>query len=33
MLGGSAQADAAAWADDWPKVLAFFHQALKGDGR
>jgi dienelactone hydrolase/uncharacterized protein (DUF2141 family) len=33
MLGGSAQADAGAWADDWPKALAFFHQALKGGPR
>jgi hypothetical protein len=30
MLGGSAEADAKAWADDWPKVLAFYGKALKG---
>ncbi len=33
MLGGSAEADAKAWADDWPKVLAFYGKALKGDAR
>ena len=31
MLGGSAEADAKAWADDWPKVLAFYGRALKGE--
>jgi dienelactone hydrolase len=30
MLGGSPEANAQAWADDWPKALAFFHKALKG---
>ena len=33
MLGGSPEANAQAWADDWPKVLAFFHKALKGGAR
>ena len=33
MLGGSAEADAKAWADDWPKVLAFYDKALKEGGR
>ena len=33
MLGGSAAADSKAWADDWPKVLAFYGKALKGDAR
>ena len=30
MLGGSPEANAKAWADDWPKVLAFYDKALKG---
>lgn len=30
MLGGTAEADARAWADDWPRVLAFYAKALKG---
>jgi hypothetical protein len=33
MLGGSAEGDAKAWADDWPKVLAFYGKALKGGAR
>ncbi len=33
MLGGSAEADATAWADNWPKVLAFYAKALKGGSR
>jgi dienelactone hydrolase/uncharacterized protein (DUF2141 family) len=32
-LGGTPEANAQAWADDWPKVLAFFHKALKGGAR
>lgn len=32
MFGGSAAANAAAWADNWPRTLAFFETALKGDG-
>jgi hypothetical protein len=30
MLGGTGTANAAAWADDWPKTIAFFDKALKG---
>ena len=30
MLGGSPEANAKAWADDWPKVIAFYDKALKG---
>jgi dienelactone hydrolase/uncharacterized protein (DUF2141 family) len=30
MLGGSEEADAKAWADEWPKVLDFYAKALKG---
>jgi dienelactone hydrolase/uncharacterized protein (DUF2141 family) len=30
MLGGSQEADAKAWADEWPKVLDFYAKALKG---
>lgn len=30
MLGGSGDANMAAWTDDWPKALAFFDAALKG---
>ena len=33
MLGGSAEADSKAWADDWPKVLAFYGKALRGGVR
>jgi dienelactone hydrolase/uncharacterized protein (DUF2141 family) len=33
MLGGSPEANAQAWADDWPRTLAFFHKALKGDAQ
>ena len=33
MLGGSTEADAKAWADNWPKVLAFYGKALKGDSK
>ncbi len=33
MLGGSAEADAKAWADDWPKVVAFYDKALKERAR
>ncbi len=33
MLGGSAEADAKAWANDWPKVLDFYGKALKGDSK
>jgi len=33
MLGGSAEADAKAWADDWPRVLAFYGKALRGNAR
>ena len=33
MLGGSAEADAKAWADNWPKALDFFKHALKGGRR
>jgi dienelactone hydrolase len=29
MLGGTSAANAAAWADNWPKTLAFFDKALK----
>jgi dienelactone hydrolase/uncharacterized protein (DUF2141 family) len=29
MLGGTGAANAAAWADNWPKTLAFFDKALK----
>ena len=32
MLGGSPDANAKAWADDWPKVVAFYDKALK-EGR
>jgi dienelactone hydrolase len=32
-LGGDGPSDARAWADDWPKTLAFFDQALKGPRR
>lgn len=30
MLGGTGTANAAAWADDWPRTIAFFDKALKG---
>ena len=30
MLGGSVEANAQAWADNWPKVVAFYDKALKG---
>jgi dienelactone hydrolase/uncharacterized protein (DUF2141 family) len=30
MLGGAGQANAKAWADNWPKTIAFFDKALKG---
>jgi len=33
MLGGTAEGDAKAWADDWPKVLAFYAKALKGESQ
>ena len=33
MLGGSPEANARAWADDWPKVLAFYDKALKEHAR
>jgi hypothetical protein len=33
MMGGSAAANAAAWADNWPRTLAFFDAALKGNGK
>ena len=29
MLGGTGDANMAAWTDDWPKALAFFDKALK----
>lgn len=29
MLGGTSEANMAAWTDDWPKTLAFFDEALK----
>lgn len=29
MLGGTGEANMAAWTDDWPKALAFFDKALK----
>ena len=29
MLGGSPEANAKAWTDDWPKVVAFYDKALK----
>lgn len=32
-MGGSAKADGAAWADDWPKTVKFFDDALKGKAR
>lgn len=31
MMGGNAEADRAAWADNWPRTVAFFDAALKGD--
>lgn len=33
MLGGSPEANAKTWADDWPKVLDFYGKALKGDSK
>jgi hypothetical protein len=33
MMGGSLEADAAAWADNWPRTLAFFEAALKEGGQ
>jgi dienelactone hydrolase/uncharacterized protein (DUF2141 family) len=30
MLGGTGAANAAAWADNWPKTIAFFDKTLKG---
>jgi len=30
MLGGTGAANANAWADNWPKTIAFFDKALKG---
>lgn len=33
MMGGDGPANAAAWADDWPKTIAFFDKALKGSAR
>ncbi len=33
LLGGAGQANAAAWADGWPKTIAFFDKALKGTAR
>jgi hypothetical protein len=29
MLGGTGEANMAAWKDNWPKVVAFFDNALK----
>ena len=29
MLGGTGEANMAAWRDNWPKVVAFFDAALK----
>lgn len=33
VLGGDGPSDARAWADDWPKTLAFFDHALKDHGQ
>lgn len=33
MLGGTGEANMAAWKDNWPKALAFFDAALKGRGQ
>jgi hypothetical protein len=33
MMGGDGPANAAAWADDWTKTIAFFDKALKGSAR
>ncbi len=30
MLGGAGPDNLAAWQDNWPKVIAFFDKALKG---
>jgi uncharacterized protein len=30
IMGGAGPANAKAWADDWPKTIAFFDKALKG---
>ncbi|MDB5440498.1 MAG: hypothetical protein JWM33_2925 [Caulobacteraceae bacterium] len=32
-FGGTAAADSAAWADDWPRTVQFFGDALKGKAR
>jgi hypothetical protein len=33
MMGGTAEGNAAAWADNWPRTLAFLDAAFKGATR